>query len=184
MIKWVKIRSENHLLNRTWFVSYRISVKLCLTCLSVCVTEPAVCGNEEIGCYEPVYNFIQILDLLKPNFERSYGRRRRKWGNSPNFPGRISREWFELQRRNSGCWSTPSILTVFFRCFRRGMVERSHPQFSEIRCWANGVQLQGPPKTINLIFSRNVEENERKWRSRNFKFRISADPLPSPANYL
>ena len=98
-----------------------------------------------IGCYEPVYNFIQILDLLKPNFEKSYGRMRRKWGNFPNIPGRISREWFELLRRNSGCWSIPPILTVVFRCFRRGMVKRSQPQFPEIRCWANGVQLQDPP---------------------------------------
>ena len=24
-----------------------MKVKLCLTCLSVCVTEPAVCGNED-----------------------------------------------------------------------------------------------------------------------------------------
>ena len=31
-----------------------------------------------IGCYEPVYNFIQIVDLFKPNFEESYRRMRRK----------------------------------------------------------------------------------------------------------
>ena len=63
--------------------------KLCLTaltCLSVCVTEPAVC-YAAMSCYEPVYNFIQILDLLKPNFEKSYGRMRRKWGKIPQtFP--------------------------------------------------------------------------------------------------
>ena len=67
-----------------------------------------------IGCYEPVYNFIQILDLWESNFEKSYERMRRKWGNSPNIPGQISREWFELQRRNSGCWSTPSIFSHLF----------------------------------------------------------------------
>ena len=138
-----------------------MKVKRCLTCLSVCVTEPAVCGNEDRLLHEPVYNFIQVLDLLKPNFEKSYGRMRRKWGNSPKNPSRISWEWFDLQRRNSGCWSTPSILTVFFRCFRRGMVKRSHPQFPEIRCWANVVQLQGP-LTINLFFLRGTSKKRSK----------------------
>ena len=41
-----------------------------------------------ISCYELVYNFIQILDLLKPNFEKSYGRQARShggtfWGRAP-----------------------------------------------------------------------------------------------------
>ena len=156
-----------------------MKVKLCLTCLSVgYVLQSQRYAAMRIGSYEPVYNFIQILDLLKPNFEKSYGRMRREWGSSPNIPGRISREWFELQRRNSGCWSTPSILTVFFRCFRRGMVERSHTQFPEIRCWANGVQWQGPPNDKFDFFTGNVEEKERKWRSRNLNSRIRADPLP------
>ena len=114
----------------------------------------------KIACEEPVYNFIQILDLLKPNFEKSYGQMRTKWGNFPNIPGRISREWFELQRRNSGCWSTPSIFTVFFRCFRRWMVERSHPQFPEIRCWANGVHVAGSPNDkFDFFFD---EKRQRK----------------------
>ena len=35
------------------------------------------------------------------------------------------------------------------------------------------------PLTINLIvLTGNVEEKEQKWRSRNFNFRIRADPLP------
>ena len=50
------------------------------------------------------------------------------------------------------------------------MVERSHPQFLEIRCWANGVQLQGPPNDKLDFFTGNVGENEQKWRSRNFNF--------------
>ena len=33
----------------------------------------------------------------------------------------------------------------FFRDFRRGMVERSHPPFPGIRCWANGVPLCRAP---------------------------------------
>ena len=37
------------------------------------------------------------------------------------------------------------------------MVERSHPQFPEIRCWANGVQLQGPLND-KLIFWRETSK--------------------------
>ena len=79
--------------------------------------------------------------------------------NSPNIPGRISREWFELgyndETRAAG---THRQFLQFFQMFRGGMVERSHPQFPEIRCWANGVQLQGPPITINLIFWRETSK--------------------------
>ena len=56
------------------------------------------------------------------------------------------------------------------------MVERSHPQFPDIRCLANGVHLQGPPNDKFDFFTGNVEEQEQKWRSRNFNFRIRADP--------
>ena len=133
-----------------------------------------------IGCYGPVYNFIQILDLLKPNFEKSYGRMRRKWGNSPKIPGRISREWFELQRRNLGCWSTPSILTVVFRCFRRGMVERSHPQFQEIRCWANGVKLQGPPNDKFDFFDGESKKRSESGGAGIFFFELGRIRCPLP----
>ena len=138
-----------------------MKVKLCLTCLSVCVAEPAVCGNED----RLLWTCLQLYPdpgSLETKFEKSYGRMRRNWGNSPNIPGRIYREWFELQRRNSGCWSTPSILTVVFRCSRREMVERSHPQFPEIRCWANDVQLQSPPNDkFDYFLTGNVAEKER-----------------------
>ena len=73
------------------------------------------------------------------------------------------------------------FLQIFLRCFKRGMVERGHPQFPEIRCWANGVQLQGPRNDkFDFFLAGNVEEKERKWRSRNFNFRIRADPPPPP----
>ena len=133
-----------------------------------------------IGCYEPVYNFIQILDLLKPNFEKSYGRMRRKWGNSPNIPGRISREWFELQRRNSGCWSTPSILTVIFICLDKGWWNAVTHNLRKFVVGQTVCNFR-VPLTINLIFfTENVGEKEPKWRSRNVNFRIMADPLPPP----
>ena len=106
-----------------------VKVKLCLTCLSVCVTEPAVCSKMRIGCYEPVYNFTQILDLLKLNFEKSYGRMRRKWGNSPkhsrsNISGMV---WVRLQlttklellrsgsRGHLGLWPHHSVHNSFFQ---------------------------------------------------------------------
>ena len=41
-------------------------------------------------------------------------------------------------------------------------MERSYPQFPEIRCWANGVQLQGPSNDKFDFFTGNVEEKERK----------------------
>ena len=122
--------------------------------------------------------FIQILDLLKPNFEKSYGRMRREWGNSPNIPGRISRELFELQRRNSGCWSTPSIFTVFSDVLDEGWWNPVTHNFRKFVVGQTACSCR-VPLTINLIFlTGNVEEKEQKWRSRNFNSRIRADLLP------
>ena len=118
---------------------------LCLPCLSVCVTEPAVCGNED----RLLWTCLQLHPdpgSLETKFWEIVWADEEKMREFPKHSrSNIYWERFELQRRNSGCWSTPSILTVFFRCFRRGMVERSHPQFPEMCCWANGVQLQGSP---------------------------------------
>ena len=156
-----------------------MKVKLCLTCLSVYVTEPAAM---KIGCYEPVYNFIQIIDLLKPNFEKSYGRMRKNGGFPQTFP--VEYLGNGLQRRNSGCWSTPSIFLPLFSYVLddRGMVERSHPQFPENRCWANGVQLQGPPNDKFEFFDgKRRRKGTKVEESRNANFRIRADPLPPPS---
>ena len=107
------------------------------------------------------------------------------WGENGGIPQKIPVEYlgnglsYNDETRAVGAHGTPPILTVFSDIFRRWMVEHSHPQFPEIRCWANGVQLQGPGRPPNDkfdFFTGNVEEKEQKWRSRNFNFRIRADP--------
>ena len=159
------------------------SEAICLTCLSVCFTVPAVCGNED----RLLWTCLQLYPdpgSLETKFWEIVWVVEEKMG-----------EFLKKSRSNiSGMvWVTTTKLGLlehtvnfyslqfFFRCFRRGMVERSHPQFPEICCWANGVQLQGPPNDKFDFFTRNVEEKERKWRSRNFNFRIRADPLPPPS---
>ena len=133
-----------------------------------------------IGCYEPVYNFCQILDLLKPNLEKSYGRMGKKWGNSPNIPGRISREWFEVSTTKLGLLEHTVNSNSFFRCFRRGWWNVATHNFRKFVLEQTACSC-GVPLTINLNFlTGNVEEKEHKWRSQNFNFQIRADPLPPP----
>jgi hypothetical protein len=154
----------------SWLINnVGMKVNLCLTCLSVCVTEPAVCGNEDRllwTCLQCYISWISRNQILRNHM----GRWGENWRIPRTFPVKYLGNGSSYNIRNSGCWSTPSILTVLFRCFRWRMVERSHPQFPEIRCWANGVQLQGPPNDKFDFLTGNVEEKEWKWRSRNFSF--------------
>ena len=48
------------------------------------------------------------------------------------------------------------------------MVERSHPQFPEICCWANGVQLHGPPNDKFDFFYGKRRRKEAKLEEPDF----------------
>ena len=50
------------------------------------------------------------------------------------------------------------------------MMERSHPQFPEIRCWANGVQLQGPPNDEFEFFDGKRRRTGTKVEEPEFSF--------------
>ena len=133
-----------------------------------------------IGCYEPVYNFIQILDLLKPNFEKSYGRMRRKWGNSPNIPGRISRKGLSYNDESRAAGAHCQFLQFFSDVLDEEWWNAVTHIFLKFVVGQTACSCM-VPLTINLNFlTGNVQEKERKWRSRNFHFRIRADPLPLP----
>ena len=101
-------------------------------------------------------------------------------GISQTFPVKYLGNGLSYNEETRAARAHCKFLQFYFRCFRRGMMESSHPQFPEIRCRANGMQSQGPPNDKFEFLTGNVEEKERKWRSRNFKFRIRADPLPLP----
>ena len=132
-----------------------MKVKLRLTCLSVCVTEPAAMG---IGCYETVYNFIQILDLLKPNFEKSNGRMRKNGGFPQTFPVDYLGNGLS---HNDETQATGAHRQYFYRylCFRRSRDGGTQsPTISGNSLLGKRRAVAGSPLTINLnFFTGNVE---------------------------
>ena len=81
--------------------------------------------------------------------------------------GRISREWFELQRRNSGCWSTPSILTTFSDVLDEGWWNAVTHNFRKFVVGQTACSCR-VPLTINLIFYGERRRKEAKVEEPEF----------------
>ena len=146
------------------------------------VTELAVCGNED----KLLWTCLQLYPdpgSLETKFWEIVWADEEEMGEFPkhslsNISGMV---WVTTTKvRKLGLLEHTINSYSFFRGFRRGMVERSHPPFPWIRCWANGVPLQGP-LTINLIYlTGNVEEKERMWSSRILFFELRRIRCPHP----
>ena len=135
---------------------------LCFTCLSVpiCVAEkPAVCGNEHQVAIKLGTTWSRCLDLLKTSIMRNH---MGGWGetwveNSPSILSRIisGMVWI-TPTITQAAGVSPSILTVLFRCIRRGLVDRSHSQFPEIFHWATACKCRVSPNDKSDFLTGNV----------------------------
>ena len=111
----------------------------------VCVTEPAVCGNED----RLLWTCLQLHPdpgSLETKFWEIVWADEEKMGAIPkksrsNISGMV---WVTTTKLSLLEHTVNSSITVFSDVLDEGWWNASHPQFPEIRCWTNGVQLQGP----------------------------------------
>ena len=133
------------------------------------VTEPAVCGNEDRLLWtRPFYNFIQIMDLLKPNFKKSYERMRRKWGIPQTFPVEYLGNGLSYDETRAA--GAHRQFLQFFQMFKTRVGETKSPTISGNSLLGKRRAVAGAPNDKFEFFDGECRRKGAKVEEPEFSF--------------